>query len=210
VAKAYLVTGGAGFIGRYLCDELLRHGHKVRVLDGLIEQVHGPAMPLGALPPDVEFVEGDVRDALLVYEALDGVDGVFHLAAEVGVGQSMYEIARYVGANDLGTAVVLGALIERPVARLVVASSMSVYGEGLYLTEDGGRVTDARRRAGVGPPLGDIKERVYIAGRLTNTPEHLIDWIVDPRVADPKTAMPATGVSKSEARDIAAYLLSLQ
>jgi dTDP-L-rhamnose 4-epimerase len=146
VAKAYLVTGGAGFIGRYLCDELLRHGHKVRVLDGLIEQVHGPAMPLGALPPDVEFVEGDVRDALLVYEALDGVDGVFHLAAEVGVGQSMYEIARYVGANDLGTAVLLGALIERPVSRLVVASSMSVYGEGLYLTEDGERVTDARRR----------------------------------------------------------------
>jgi cytochrome c2 len=61
----------------------------------------------------------------------------------------------------------------------------------------------------VGPPLGRIKERVYLAGRLTNTPEHLIDWIVNPRAADPKTAMPATGVSKSEARDIAAYLLSL-
>jgi dTDP-L-rhamnose 4-epimerase len=146
VAKAYLVTGGAGFIGRYLCEELLRHGHKVRVLDALTEQVHGPTRPPGALPSDVEFVEGDVRDSTLVYEALDGVDGVFHLAAEVGVGQSMYEIARYVGANDLGTAVLLDALVERPVARLVVASSMSVYGEGLYLTEDGERVTDAKRR----------------------------------------------------------------
>jgi dTDP-L-rhamnose 4-epimerase len=129
VAKAYLVTGGAGFIGRYLCEELLRHGHMVRVLDSLNEQVHGRTRPKSALPSGVEFVEGDIRDASRAYEALDGVDGVFHLAAEVGVGQSMYEIARYLGANDLGTAVLLDALIKRPVSRLVVASSMSSMGK---------------------------------------------------------------------------------
>jgi len=130
MAATFLVTGGAGFIGRALCDELLSNGYGVRVLDSLIEQVHGDGLP--RLPRDVELLHGDVRDADLVGRAIEGVDGVFHLAAEVGVGQSMYEIARYVGANDLGTATLLEAMIARPVRRLVVASSMSVYGEGMY------------------------------------------------------------------------------
>ena len=82
-------------------------------------------------------MHGDVRDAAAVARAVDGVDGVFHLAAEVGVGQSMYEVARYVGSNDLGTAVLLEQLISAPVERLVVASSMSVYGEGRYVNPDG-------------------------------------------------------------------------
>ena len=138
-----LITGGAGFIGRALCEELLAHGWRVRVLDGLIEQVHEVGAP--PLPADVGFFHGDMRDAVLLDRALDGVDGVFHLAAEVGVGQSMYEIARYVGANDLGTAVLLERLIARPVQRLVVASSMSVYGEGLYRRRDG-RAYGAVRR----------------------------------------------------------------
>ena len=135
MASTYLITGGAGFIGRYLCEDLLAHGHEVRVLDGLIEQVHEAGAP--PVPPGVEFFHGDMRDAELLDMALSGVDGVFHLAAEVGVGQSMYEIARYVGANDLGTAVLLERLIAQPVKRLVVASSMSVYGEGLYRRADG-------------------------------------------------------------------------
>ena len=135
MAGTYLITGGAGFIGRYLCEELLAGGCRVRVLDALIEQVHGGLPP--KLPQGVELLHGDVRDAALLDRALVGVDGVFHLAAEVGVGQSMYEIARYVGANDLGTAVLLEALIARPVRRLVVASSMSVYGEGMYRTRAG-------------------------------------------------------------------------
>ena len=130
MAGTYLITGGAGFIGRYLCEDLLAHGHHVRVVDGLIDQVHGSGAP--RLPDAVEFLHGDIRNAALIDRALVGVDGVFHLAAEVGVGQSMYEIARYVGANDLGTAILLERLIARPVRRLVVASSMSVYGEGLY------------------------------------------------------------------------------
>lgn len=142
--RRYLVTGGAGFIGRALCRELLATGAEVRVLDSLVEQVHGAGRP--ELPQGIELHEGDVRDAVVLARALDGVDGVFHLAAEVGVGQSMYEIARYVGANDLGTAVLLEALLEHPVRRLVLASSMSVYGEGLYRATDGTPVIDARRR----------------------------------------------------------------
>lgn len=141
--KSILVTGGAGFIGRHVAEELLRHGYRVRVLDALIEQVHGDG--LAGLPDGVELVTGDVRDRACLEEALHGVEGVVHLAAEVGVGQSMYEIARYVGANDLGTAVLLEALIRHPVRRIVVASSMSVYGEGVYTTAGGERLDHARR-----------------------------------------------------------------
>lgn len=126
-----LVTGGCGFIGRHVTKELIDNGYEVRALDALIEQVHGDVDL--ALPTSVDLIRGDIRDRDVVNQALDGVDGVVHLAAEVGVGQSMYEIARYVGANDLGTAVLLEAMIGRPIKQLVVASSMSVYGEGRYL-----------------------------------------------------------------------------
>lgn len=138
-----LVTGGGGFIGRHVTRELIGRNYAVRILDAFIEQVHGADVP--ELPQGAELIRGDVRDRAAVAEALEGVDAVVHLAAEVGVGQSMYEIARYVGANDLGTAVLLEAMIRRPVRRLVVASSMSVYGEGLYRTADGRRIGDARR-----------------------------------------------------------------
>jgi len=138
-----LVTGGCGFIGRHVAAELLAHGHEVRLFDALIEQVHGSGVPNA--PDGAEVVRGDVRDAETLRRALRDCTGVIHLAAEVGVGQSMYEIARYVGANDLGTAVLLEALMDAPVERIVVASSMSVYGEGYYVTRDG-RVLDAIRR----------------------------------------------------------------
>ena len=147
--KCLLLTGGAGFIGRHLCYELLTYGHRVRILDNLSEQVHGNN-PL-SLPPDVELIRGDIRDPGTMATALRGVDGVVHLAAEVGVGQSMYEIARYVGVNDLGTAVLLEQLIRNPIERLVVASSMSVYGEGRYTTEDGTPVRSVRRGVGRNP-----------------------------------------------------------
>jgi len=150
----YLVTGGAGFIGRQLCRELLAHGNNVRVVDSLVPQVHSDG---DAALPDVEFFEGDLRNADLLDRALDGVDGVFHLAAEVGVGQSMYEIVRYVGGNDLATAVLLERLARRSVGRLVVASSMSVYGEGLYIDADGKRHPAVRRVVDAGPrwdPVG--------------------------------------------------------
>jgi dTDP-L-rhamnose 4-epimerase len=137
-----LVTGGAGFIGSHLADALLERGDEVRVLDSLVEQVHeGAEWPeyLG----DVELLVGDVRDPALVREALEGVDAVVHLAARVGVGQSMYEIGEYVSANTHGTAVLLDALLDRPVKKLVVASSMSIYGEGLY---EPAAATERRRR----------------------------------------------------------------
>lgn len=139
----YLITGGAGFIGRHLCNELTDAGHRVRILDSLIEQAHDQE-PAPGLAAD-EFIHGDVRGPETVEQALDGVTGVFHLAAEVGVGQSMYEIERYVSANDLGTAVLMQRLIESNVRRIVVASSMSVYGEGLYRRGDGGIVEAVRR-----------------------------------------------------------------
>ncbi|HET7315753.1 NAD-dependent epimerase/dehydratase family protein, partial [Salinisphaera sp.] len=128
-----LITGGAGFIGAYLARELLDHGYRVRVLDNLIPQVHGARRQRpGYLSAEVELRRGDIRDRDAVTAALDGVDVVFHYAAAVGVGQSMYQIAHYTEVNNLGTAVLLEALAENPVRRLVVASSMSLYGEGQY------------------------------------------------------------------------------
>jgi dTDP-L-rhamnose 4-epimerase len=149
-----LITGGAGFIGSHLADELLRHGHRVRALDAMSAQVHGADTARPAyLDADVELLRGDVRDAAAVRRALDGIDAVYHFAANVGVGQSMYEVADYTSTNNLGTAVLLEALMQRPVQRLVVASSMSIYGEGLYRGRDGTiragteRTLDQLRRA---------------------------------------------------------------
>ncbi|MDX3901123.1 MAG: SDR family NAD(P)-dependent oxidoreductase [Sphingobium sp.] len=145
--ETILITGGAGFIGRFVADEALRRGYKVRVLDNLIEQVHGSVETSTALNPEVEFVRADVRNGHAVERALTGVDAVIHLAAEVGVGQSMYEVERYTSVNDVGTAVLFERLIDRPVRRVVTASSMSIYGEGLYQDAEGQIVADASRGA---------------------------------------------------------------
>ncbi len=144
--KRILITGGAGFIGSHLADNLLRHGYRVRALDCLSPQVHGEeAVRPGYLDPEVELHVGDVRDAIAVRRALRGVDAVVHLAAMVGVGQSMYRVADYTSVNNDGTAVLLEALIEKPVQRLVVASSMSIYGEGMYRTLSGALVAGSER-----------------------------------------------------------------
>jgi dTDP-L-rhamnose 4-epimerase len=132
VAETVLITGGAGFIGSHLGDELVRAGYQVRALDSLVEQVHDESQRPGYLADEIELIAGDVRNAEVVRGALEGVDAVFHLAARVGVGQSMYQPAEYTSANTAGTAVLLEALLEHPVRKLVVASSMSVYGEGAY------------------------------------------------------------------------------
>jgi dTDP-L-rhamnose 4-epimerase len=149
MSKLVLITGGAGFIGSHLADELLRRGYRVRALDSLSPQVHGEGAGRPEyLDPEVELQVGDVRDAGATERALEGVDAVFHFAAAVGVGQSMYEVGHYTSVNNLGTAVLLEALIRRPVERLVVASSMSLYGEGLYRAPDGRLVAGAERDLG--------------------------------------------------------------
>lgn len=136
--KKILITGGAGFIGSHLVPKLLSTNHTVRILDPLTVQVHG------SLPVDldwltaegVEFIRGSVTSREDWIKSLDGIDGIVHLAAETGTGQSMYEIARYNEVNSQGTALmfdVLGKLPSHNVKRIVLSSSRSVYGEGAYL-----------------------------------------------------------------------------
>jgi dTDP-L-rhamnose 4-epimerase len=109
-AERVLLTGGAGFIGSHVATALLERGYRVRALDSLDPQVHPAGERPGYLDREVELMVGDVRDEAAVRRALHGVDSVIHLAAKVGVGQSMYEIGEYVSVNSLGTAVLLQVL----------------------------------------------------------------------------------------------------
>jgi dTDP-L-rhamnose 4-epimerase len=145
LGERVLVTGGAGFIGRAVAQELLRRGNEVRVLDSLIEQVHGDRERPEDLADEAELIVGDIRNKDVVARSLKDMDSVVHLAAEVGVGQSMYAVERYTSVNETGSAVLFEALIDRPVRRVVTASSMSIYGEGLYKDADGDLVEDAER-----------------------------------------------------------------
>jgi dTDP-L-rhamnose 4-epimerase len=148
-----LITGGAGFIGSHAANALLAGGYEVRVLDNLSPQVHGAQRHRPTyLNKEAELVVGDVTDALAVERALRGADMVLHLASSVGVGQSMYDIASYVRTNELGTAILLEALSKRRVERLAVASSMSIYGEGLCRSNDGRTVAPAER------PIAQLKK----------------------------------------------------
>jgi len=168
--KQVLITGGAGFIGSHLANELLEYGYRVRVLDNLCEQVHGPERRRpGYLNTEVELQVGDVRDPTAVAKALRNVDAVYHFVAAVGVGQSMYEIAEYASVNNLGTAVLLEALIKKPIQRLIVASSMSLYGEGLYKDAQG-RITDAAARTIEQIREGDWEVRDTHGNPLTPIP----------------------------------------
>ena len=135
----------------------------MRALDSLDPQVHPAGRP-DYLAADVELQVGDVRDADAVARALDGVDVVVHFAARVGVGQSMYEIAEYTSVNDIGTAILLEALARSPVRKLLVASSMSLYGEGLYLDEYGDEVDVAER------PREQLERREWDILGLTPAP----------------------------------------
>ncbi len=139
-----LVTGGAGFIGSHVVDALLARGDEVRILDWLHPAAHA-ARP-GYLHPAAEFVRGDVRDGATVAAALDGIDHVCHQAAMVGLGTDIGDIADYASHNDLGTAVLLRELARaRFRGRLVLASSMVVYGEGRYACIEHGLVRPGPR-----------------------------------------------------------------
>lgn len=146
--KRILITGGAGFIGSHLADELLAHGYTVKVFDNLLEQVHGYSGEKPRyLSSDVEFINGDVRDKTTLRKALRGVDAVYHLAARVGARHSMFALRDYTEVNCAGTAQLLESLIENPVEKLIVASSMSIYGEGLYQSPSGTPVENVNRHS---------------------------------------------------------------
>jgi dTDP-L-rhamnose 4-epimerase len=158
-----LVTGGAGFIGSHTIDCLLERGHSVRVLDALVEQIHGKEeAPPNYLDPRAELMLGRVEDPAAVSEALEDVDSVIHLASAVGVGQSMYQIVDYCMTNVLGTASLLQAIVDTKLhlKSLVVASSMSAYGEGRYRTADGQLVN---------PPIRKEEQLAHADWELRNT-----------------------------------------
>jgi dTDP-L-rhamnose 4-epimerase len=140
-----LVTGGAGFIGSHIVDELIKQGHYVRIFDNLEPQVH--AQVPAYLNKDAEFIKGDVRDSLALEKAIKDIDVIFHEAAMVGVGQSMYQIDKYVDVNTHSTAKLLELLVngEHDVKKLIVASSMSIYGEGAHQCDSCGLVYPSMR-----------------------------------------------------------------
>jgi dTDP-L-rhamnose 4-epimerase len=138
-----LVTGGAGFIGSHVVDALVEAGDTVRVLDALLPVVHRTKP---AVNDEAELIVGDVTDRAAVEAALDGVDAVCHQAAMVGLGVDLDDLPAYATHNDLGTAVLLAAMARRGVRRLVLASSMVVYGEGGYRCTADGPVRPLPRR----------------------------------------------------------------
>ncbi len=143
MSERILVTGGAGFIGSHLVDALLRKGHSVRIYDNLEPQVHGESQNVpDYFNKEAELIKGDVRDRKRLKKAIYNIDVVFHLAASVGVAQSMYEIARYTESNTMGGATLLDLIANEKnnIKKIVVASSMSVYGEGAYNCDNCGKV----------------------------------------------------------------------
>ena len=172
MGKQILITGGAGFIGAHVANELLTHGYRVRALDNLSPQVHGPERSRpDYLSRDVELLIGDIRDSDAVARSLAGVDAIVHLVALVGVGQSMYQIADYTGVNNLGTAVLWQSIVaaQQRIETVVVASSMSIYGEGLYRDADGG-IREPRDRTLEHLKLGDWEVRDERGRVLTPVP----------------------------------------
>ena len=143
-----LVTGGAGFIGSFIVDELLRRGHQVRIFDNLDPQVHPNSTKPAYLNPEAEFIQGDVRNIDALRNAMQGQEVIFHEAAAVGMGQSQYQIKHYVDVNTGGTANLLDLLVNtnHSVQKVIVAASQSSYGEGMCKSPAlGGVKPDFRR-----------------------------------------------------------------
>ena len=175
-----LITGGAGFIGSHVVAACREAGHDVRVLDALLPAVH-PRYPDGVPGLDgVDLLVGDVRDRDTVDRALAGVDAVCHQAAMVGLGLDVQDMPDYAGNNDLGTAVLLAAMARADVGRLVLASSMVVYGEGRYECPEHGVVPAApRRRADL--DAGRFEPPCPVCGRQLTWGEVSEETPADPR-----------------------------
>ncbi|WP_417270759.1 NAD-dependent epimerase/dehydratase family protein [Celeribacter sp.] len=142
-----VITGGAGFIGSRLAGVLLERGHEVVILDNLSPQIHGE-IPQVSLPDGTRYLRADIRDIEAQAEEICAADAIFHLAAETGTGQSMYQIEKYVEVNELGTGKLLQVLSggARKPRKLILASSRSVYGEGAYRDEETGALVQPSPR----------------------------------------------------------------
>ncbi len=174
-----LVTGGAGFIGSFLVDQLLQKDYKVRILDNLEDQVHSGKQPK-YLNKNAEFIKGDVRNYADLEKAIKGTDAIFHLASAVGVGQSNYQIKKYVDSNVLGTANLLDLLVNKKnkVKKFITISSMTGYGEGNYKCTNCGVVRPSLREE-TQLKKGDWKLYCPNCGRIvtpTSTDETALDF----------------------------------
>lgn len=193
-----LVTGGAGFIGSHIVDCLVKEGHEVSVIDNLEPQVHKGKEPT-YLNSDAEYIFSDIKDKDALKKALEGVELIFHEASIVGVGQSMYEIQKYVDSNTLGTAVLLDILAneEHDVKKLIVASSMSNYGEGKYHCD----------KCGVVYPKSRSKEQ--LVAREWEMKCQSCDGIATPMPTDEEKPMHSTSIYAITKKDQEEMSLSI-
>jgi dTDP-L-rhamnose 4-epimerase len=191
--KKILVTGGAGFIGSHLVDGLIKSGYKVRALDNLYRQIHPDEKLPKYFNKKAEFIKGDVTKREDWEKALQGIDAVYHFAAAVGVGQSMYEIEHYVKVNSLGTALLLDILANKKhtIKKVIVAASMSSYGEGTYKCKTCGIVR---------PPLrteGQLKKRDWEI-KCPNCEQYVIPVPTDEEAKQNSNSIYAIGKKEQE------------
>jgi len=201
-----LVTGGAGFIGAAVVSAVLDAGHDVRVLDALLPEVHAAGWP-AHLDPRAERVHADVRT--MPDDLLDGIDAVSHQAAMVGLGVDLDDLPSYVGHNELGTAVLLAAMARRGVQRLVLASSMVVYGEGRYTCSEHGVVRPGPRTSR-DLDAGRFEPPCPSCGRQLQTADVPEDAPLDPRNVYAATKTAQEHLSSSWARACSGTVVALR
>lgn len=205
-----LVTGGAGFIGSHVVEALSRAGHEVRVLDALLPCVHPGGVPPFSGDPGFEFIHADVRDAAAVDDALRGVDVVCHLAAMVGLGVNFDDAPLYAGCNDLGTAVLLAAMARAGLGRLVLASSMVVYGEGRYSCAEHGVAATPPPRQAADLDAGSFEPRCERCGAALSPELVPEDAPLGPRNVYADTKLAQEHLSASWARSAGGQAVALR